>query len=88
MAILFSTTAVAADLTGVPRKPFVDVAETVTIVWTASCFLPNRLEPKRFNLKSAPTPWYRNGIQFTTIGGQKVIITTGSSCMFEKVPKR
>lgn len=71
----------AADMTGLPRKVF--AAKTVKVEWRAKC-----ANYGAYDLKGTPTPWHKHGIQFTTISGQKIIVTIGADCIFLKVPKR
>lgn len=78
LVLLFSISASAQELELVN-------ANTVRIAWIAVCY--NSLVGTTYELKSAPIPWHRQGIQFTTISGQKVIVTSGSSCVFRQVPK-
>ena len=73
----------AADMTGLPRKVF--AAKTVKVKWIATCEFAKERLARRYELKGQPTPWHKHGIQFTTIGGQKVIVMIGSNCIFEKV---
>lgn len=63
--------------------------ETTKSLWVAHCTRAAQFgSDVIFELKSAPTPWHGIAIQFTTTSGQKIIITSGSSCIFRKVPRR
>lgn len=71
---------------GISAAKAAEPSETAKPLWLAHCARADGLVI--YELKSTPTPWHNVGIQFTTISGQRIIITSGSACIFRKVPKR